>query len=127
MLYYILLQGFVPTIMEDVPDMAVKFAVYESLRPIHAQLLGGRKVRHKTEQCMNAMKDLTCVMVVLSAVGFVLAGNQVSRPCTRPATGRRVLPLLFIWALSGCSEALCDAHCSDLTPRLFVFFPKRRQ
>jgi hypothetical protein len=30
--------------MEDVPDMAVKFAVYETLRPIHARLTDGRQV-----------------------------------------------------------------------------------
>jgi len=30
--------------MEDVPDMAVKFAVYETLRPIHAKLTDGRQV-----------------------------------------------------------------------------------
>jgi hypothetical protein len=38
-------QGFLPTLLEDVPDMAVKFAVYETLRPLHAQMLGGRQVR----------------------------------------------------------------------------------
>lgn len=39
-----LFTGFSPTLLEDVPDMAVKFAVYESLRPLHAQLTGGRTV-----------------------------------------------------------------------------------
>jgi solute carrier family 25 S-adenosylmethionine transporter 26 len=29
--------------MEDVPDMAVKFAVYETLRPVHAKLTNGRQ------------------------------------------------------------------------------------
>ena len=37
-------QGFLPTLLEDVPDMAVKFAVYESLRPLHQRLCGGRQV-----------------------------------------------------------------------------------
>lgn len=34
-----------PTLLEDVPDMAVKFAVYESLRPLHHRVFGGRQVR----------------------------------------------------------------------------------
>ena len=37
-----LFTGFVPTVLEDVPDMGVKFAVYESLRAAHARLAGGR-------------------------------------------------------------------------------------
>ena len=35
-------QGFVPTLLEDVPDMAVKFAVYESLRSLHQRVFRGR-------------------------------------------------------------------------------------
>ena len=35
-------QGFVPTLLEDVPDMAVKFAVYESLRSLHQRVFHGR-------------------------------------------------------------------------------------
>ena len=33
-------QGFLPTLLEDVPDMAVKFAVYESMRTVYAQVFG---------------------------------------------------------------------------------------
>jgi len=32
--------GYVPTVLEDVPDMAVKFAAYESFRAAHARLTG---------------------------------------------------------------------------------------
>lgn len=39
------MQGFLPTLLEDVPDMAVKFAVYETLRPLHQRVFGGRQVR----------------------------------------------------------------------------------
>jgi len=35
-----LFTGYLPTILEDVPDMAVKFAAYESLRAAHARLTG---------------------------------------------------------------------------------------
>lgn len=36
-------QGYVPTLMEDVPDMAVKFAVYETMRLTHASLHNNRQ------------------------------------------------------------------------------------
>jgi solute carrier family 25 S-adenosylmethionine transporter 26 len=32
--------GYLPTVLEDVPDMAVKFAAYESMRAAHARLTG---------------------------------------------------------------------------------------
>lgn len=35
-----LFTGFLPTILEDVPDMAVKFAVYETVRNLHSRLRG---------------------------------------------------------------------------------------
>lgn len=38
------MQGFVPTLLEDVPDMAVKFAVYESLRSLHRRVFRGQQV-----------------------------------------------------------------------------------
>ena len=34
--------GFFPTLLEDVPDMAVKFAAYESMRQLHKKLNDGR-------------------------------------------------------------------------------------
>lgn len=37
-----LASGFFPTLLEDVPDMAVKFAAYESMRQLHKQLNDGR-------------------------------------------------------------------------------------
>lgn len=37
------MQGYVPTLMEDVPDMAVKFAVYETMRITHASLHNNRQ------------------------------------------------------------------------------------
>jgi len=37
------MQGYVPTLMEDVPDMAVKFAVYETMRITHGRLHDNRQ------------------------------------------------------------------------------------
>lgn len=38
-----LFTGFLPTLLEDVPDMAVKFAAYETLRELHSRMNNGRK------------------------------------------------------------------------------------
>lgn len=38
-----LFTGYLPTLLEDIPDMAFKFAAYESLRAAHLRLMRGRK------------------------------------------------------------------------------------
>lgn len=35
--------GYWPTLLEDVPDMAFKFAAYESMRSLHRRLTSGRR------------------------------------------------------------------------------------
>lgn len=35
--------GYLPAVLEDVPDMAVKFAAYETMRNVHAQLTGKKR------------------------------------------------------------------------------------
>lgn len=37
-----LFAGWLPTILEDVPDMAFKFAAYETMRAVHSNLRGGK-------------------------------------------------------------------------------------
>jgi hypothetical protein len=37
-----LFTGYLPTLMEDVPDMAIKFAAYEGMRQLISKLNGGR-------------------------------------------------------------------------------------
>ena len=38
-----LFTGYLPTLLEDVPDMAFKFAAYESMRSLRLRLVKGRK------------------------------------------------------------------------------------
>ncbi|KAF8067158.1 SAMC1 [Scenedesmus sp. PABB004] len=49
-----LFTGFFPTLLEDVPDMAVKFAAYESMRQLHAKLSGGRPASPQEDFAMGA-------------------------------------------------------------------------
>jgi hypothetical protein len=47
--------GYWPTLLEDVPDMAFKFAAYESMRGLHRRLTHGRpanvQVGTRSTQC----------------------------------------------------------------------------
>ena len=38
-----LFTGYLPTLLEDMPDMAFKFAAYESMRSLRLRLMKGRK------------------------------------------------------------------------------------
>lgn len=49
-----LFRGYVPTVLEDVPDMAFKFACYETLRQVHRQLVGGRNATPQEDFVMGA-------------------------------------------------------------------------
>eukprot|EP00878_Enallax_costatus_P001338 GHUV01001485.1.p1 GENE.GHUV01001485.1~~GHUV01001485.1.p1 ORF type:complete len:546 (+),score=246.18 GHUV01001485.1:757-2394(+) len=49
-----LFTGFFPTLLEDVPDMAVKFAAYESMRQLHRQLNNGRVASPQEDFAMGA-------------------------------------------------------------------------
>lgn len=49
-----LFTGYLPTLLEDVPDMAVKFAAYESLRALHKSMSNGREASPHEDFCIGA-------------------------------------------------------------------------
>lgn len=59
-----LFTGYVPTLLEDVPDMAVKFAAYETMRAMHRQLTG------KSQEDSAAAADISMGLIA----GAVAAG-----------------------------------------------------
>lgn len=46
-----LFTGYLPTLLEDVPDMAFKFAAYESLRSLHTTLFGRKATPQEDFLC----------------------------------------------------------------------------
>lgn len=46
-----LFTGYLPTLLEDIPDMAFKFAAYESLRAARLRLMRGRKATVQVRRC----------------------------------------------------------------------------
>ena len=49
-----LFTGYFPTLLEDVPDMAFKFAAYESMRQLHGRVNNGRKASPQEDFAMGA-------------------------------------------------------------------------
>ena len=47
-------QGYLPTLLEDVPDMAFKFAAYETLKQMHRAAVGGRAPSMAEDFCLGA-------------------------------------------------------------------------
>lgn len=77
-----LFTGFVPTILEDVPDMAVKFAVYESLRRVHSQMNDGRAANVAEDLIMGGVAGAAAAAATtpLDVVKTVMMCTASSRP-----------------------------------------------
>ena len=56
-----LFTGYLPTLLEDVPDMAFKFAAYETLRQVHRRLNDGRKANVQVNK-LELSDLLTCTL-----------------------------------------------------------------
>lgn len=77
-----LFTGFVPTILEDVPDMAVKFAVYESLRQLHGRLNDDRPATVAEDLAMGGFAGAAAAAATtpLDVIKTVMMCTASSRP-----------------------------------------------
>ena len=77
-----LFTGFVPTILEDVPDMAVKFAVYETLRNLHKNLRGDRPASVVEDLAMGGFAGAAAAAATtpLDVIKTVMMCTASSRP-----------------------------------------------
>jgi solute carrier family 25 S-adenosylmethionine transporter 26 len=77
-----LFTGFVPTILEDVPDMAVKFAVYESLRKLHGHLNDDRPATVAEDLAMGGFAGAAAAAATtpLDVIKTVMMCTASSRP-----------------------------------------------
>lgn len=75
-------QGFLPTVLEDVPDMAVKFAVYEMMRNLHSRLNGGRPANVAEDLVMGGVAGAAAAAATtpLDVVKTVMMCSASSRP-----------------------------------------------
>ncbi len=71
---------YAPTLLEDVPDMAFKFAAYESLRSLHRRLNAGRPASVQVRPCALPYLAPWPRAVLLS--GGVRVGRLLSSKCS---------------------------------------------
>ena len=79
-----LLAGYFPSLLEDVPDTAVKFAAYESLRAFHRQFTG--KDRHEASTVEDlAMGSLAGAVAAAATTPFdVVKTRMMTTAASRP-------------------------------------------
>ena len=77
-----LFTGFLPTILEDVPDMAVKFAVYESLRQLHGRMNNDRPATVAEDLAMGGFAGAAAAAATtpLDVIKTVMMCTASSRP-----------------------------------------------
>ena len=75
-------QGFLPTVLEDVPDMAVKFAVYETMRNVHSRLQHGRPANVAEDLIMGGVAGAAAAAATtpLDVLKTVMMCSASSRP-----------------------------------------------
>jgi hypothetical protein len=77
-----LFTGYLPTLLEDIPDMAFKFAAYESLRAAHLRLMRGRKASVQEDFCMGAVSGAFAAAATtpLDVIKTTMMCTAASRP-----------------------------------------------
>jgi solute carrier family 25 S-adenosylmethionine transporter 26 len=77
-----LFTGYAPTVLEDVPDMAIKFAAYEGMRQAHAQMYPGRKPSPQEDFAMGAVAGAAAAAATtpLDVIKTNMMINAAQRP-----------------------------------------------
>eukprot|EP01024_Parvocaulis_polyphysoides_P049639 TRINITY_DN4824_c0_g1_i4.p2 TRINITY_DN4824_c0_g1~~TRINITY_DN4824_c0_g1_i4.p2 ORF type:complete len:367 (+),score=46.23 TRINITY_DN4824_c0_g1_i4:227-1327(+) len=77
-----LFTGYLPTLLEDVPDMAFKFAAYESLRGIHKIIIKDRQASVQEDFVMGAIAGAFAAAVTtpLDAIKTGMMCSAASKP-----------------------------------------------
>jgi len=85
-----LFTGYLPTLLEDIPDMAFKFAAYESLRAARLRLMRGRKATVQEDFCMGAVSGAFAAAATtpLDVIKTSMMCTAASRPTMRSAAAR---------------------------------------
>ncbi len=78
-----LFTGYLPTVLEDVPDMAIKFAAYESMRQLHAKATNGRTPSVTEDFAMGATAG--AVSAAATTPLDVIKTNMMCTAASRPS------------------------------------------
>lgn len=82
-----LFTGYAPTVLEDVPDMAIKFAAYESMRQLHRQVHHGRPATLQEDFAMGATAGALAAAATtpLDVIKTNMMCNAAARPSMHSA------------------------------------------
>ncbi|KAG2450253.1 hypothetical protein HYH02_004765 [Chlamydomonas schloesseri] len=80
-----LFTGYLPTVLEDVPDMAIKFAAYESMRQVHRAMNGGRNASVQEDFAMGAIAGALAAAATTPL--DVIKTNMMCNAAGRPSMG----------------------------------------
>ena len=85
-----LFTGYAPTLIEDVPDMAFKFAVYEGLRAAHRRIAGGRRPAFAEDFAMGAVAGAFAAAATtpLDVIKTTMMCSAASRPTMASAAAQ---------------------------------------
>jgi hypothetical protein len=122
-----LFTGYLPTLMEDVPDMAVKFAVYETLQQVHRRMFDGRKPSVKEDFVMGAFAGAMAAAATTPL--DVIKTNMMCSAASRPSMTSAAKA---IWAQGGPAQFLSGVGARALSNGInsavfFCFFEALRQ
>ncbi|KAJ9533706.1 hypothetical protein QJQ45_026834, partial [Haematococcus lacustris] len=79
-----LFTGFLPTLLEDVPDMAIKFAAYESMRQVRTHICHGRPASPQEDFAMGAVAGSLAAAATTPL--DVIKTNMMCAAASRPST-----------------------------------------
>jgi len=77
-----LFTGFLPTFLEDVPDMAVKFACYETLRQLHSKMKKGKPSTAQEDLVLGGISGSVAAAATtpLDVIKTTMMCSAASRP-----------------------------------------------
>ncbi|KXZ47855.1 hypothetical protein GPECTOR_32g467 [Gonium pectorale] len=93
-----LFTGYLPTVLEDVPDMAIKFAAYESMRQVHRAMHGGRAANVQEDFAMGALAGALAAAATTPL--DVIKTNMMCNAAGRPTMGSAAA---IVWKQGGPS------------------------
>lgn len=85
-----LFAGWLPTILEDVPDMAFKFAAYETMRAVHSNLRGGKHASVQEDFAMGMVAGAFAAAATtpLDCIKTHMMCTAASRPSLRSSSAQ---------------------------------------
>lgn len=94
-----LFTGYLPTLLEDVPDMACKFAAYETMRSLHRSFVGGRKASATEDFAMGAVSG-----AFAAAATTPLDVIKTHMMCTAASRPSMLSSSRIVWQAGGAKQ-----------------------